>query len=156
MNHIPSTVVEVTPTVTASSSYAPGKQLGALMKLTNAVLNTKGSGVIQSITVIDKSKQKAAIDLYFFSDLPAGVTTTDGQTADVPVAEMLRACQGVIRVSDYMELTSSSVCSVSGIGLFMKGVNKLSTDFYMLAVSQGTPYFASTDALTIKVGIEQG
>ncbi|HMI47741.1 MAG TPA: hypothetical protein VK481_03645 [Gemmatimonadaceae bacterium] len=59
----------ITPTISNGAAYATGDCLGGLNTIANAARSTGYGGVIQSVTIIDKTQaQRAAIDILFFKD----------------------------------------------------------------------------------------
>jgi hypothetical protein len=66
-----------TPTVSASPAYTSGDCIGGKMSFTGAALTAGGSGLIKSVVVNCKSAQTGAFDLILFDSDPSSSTFTD-------------------------------------------------------------------------------
>lgn len=155
LRRIPAIEIPV-PVVTSNGAiYASGDQIGVVMKLENALQDTKGMAFLRSIIALDKSKQKAAFDVFFFNQAPVNAVA-DNSAADISDAEMAK-CLGSVSVvaGDYADLANSSLATKSGLGLLLKGETAMSKDLWILVVSRGTPTYTSVQDLTLKLALEQ-
>lgn len=147
------TRISVTPTITAGA-YGSGDCLGGLMTFANAARVSGGSGIVQSICVLDKTQaQRAAMDLLFFdrSVTVAGdnnpVATSDGDMAN---------CLGVVQIGPYNSAWPgtplNSFASLFNVGLpfVLNG-----TDLFVQAVVRATPTYTSTTDLVFILTILQ-
>lgn len=156
-----SKIVEVTPTI-STSAYTAADQIGGIQTLSNAVLSDPEArgGVLQTIVIVDKAKQKSAIDIFFFKELPT-VASSDNAAADITDAEMASKCIGVISVvaGDYADLANNSTASVENVGLVLRSTPNAdlatANSVYAVAVSRGTPTYGSTSDLVFKYGLLQ-
>jgi len=144
-------IVAVTPTID-TEIYASGDQIGTATLVPATIAN---SNVLQidTITVMDLSKQKAAINVLFFSSLPT-VVSVDNGAFDISDAEMAAKCLGYVPIAsaDYKDIANSSVATVRGIDLSVLR----STALYMMVLSAGTPTYTSTADLVFKIGVRVG
>lgn len=151
--------VSATPVIQAAA-YASGDQLGVLFELQNALDDSSGTGGILSLTVIDKAKQKAAIDLLLFSAKPA-VASSDNAALDISDAEMADKFIGKVSVaaSDYSDLANCSIASLTQVALLLNAVkdqnNLGGRSLWAILQCRGTPTYTSTSDLVLKVGIIQ-
>jgi hypothetical protein len=145
--------IQVTPTI-STSAYTSGDCIGGLMTFANAARISGGSGIIQSILVLDKTQaQRAAMDLLFFDRS----VTVAGDNAAVAMSDADMAyCLGVVPIGPYNTAwpgtPANSISTLINVGLpfVLNG-----TDLFVQAVVRATPtYVASTD-LVFTLGILQ-
>ena len=146
------TAVTLTNTLPA---YSSGDQIGSLQEI-EFFPRELDLAELCSVTVVDKAKQKAAIDLLFFNE-NITVASTDNAAADVTDAQMAANCLGKISVAgaDYVDLANSSVATVGNLKTILKNSSAYKAKqkkLYMLVVSRGTPTYTSTSDLTIRLG----
>jgi hypothetical protein len=145
--------ISVTPTI-STSAYASGDCIGGLMNFSAAVRKSGGSGIIQSILVIDKTQaQRAAMDLLFFDRS----VTWAGDNAAVAMSDADMAnCLGVIPIGPYntawpgTPLNSISTLINVGLPIVLNGA-----DLYVGAVVRATPTYGSTSDLIFIITILQ-
>lgn len=144
--------VRVTPTLD-TSAYATGDQVSALQTV-NELLSADGMGSrLSLITILDKAKQKSALDLFFFDRVVT--VAADNAAADMTDADMIN-CMGVVNIlaTDYDDTASNSFATVN-INFPMKhegsGQVALGTPIiprhrvYMAIVARGAPTYAASD-----------
>jgi hypothetical protein len=141
----PSTVrIQITPTID-TAIFASGDCIGGLQDIANAARVSGGSGIIQSILVLDKTQaQRAAIDILFFDRS----VTVAGNNAAVAMSDADMAyCLGIVQIGPYntafpgTPLNSISTLLNVGLPFVLNG-----TSLYAQAVVRATPtYTASTD-----------
>lgn len=148
--------VTATPTI-STSAYAAGDLIGGKMTLLNAVRFgdslRPGSGEIRSVTLTDKAKQSATIDVVFFSVDPDSTTFTDNAAFDPDDSDLVEMI-GFASVDSWSDFNDNSV----GVALNLTGLAfdvGQNTAIYAALVSRGTPTYASTTDLTLRVGILQ-
>lgn len=140
-------------TVTAGA-YAAGACVGGKQTFANAVRLADRSGSIDSIIIADKAKQNAALAVVFFDSDPSATTFTDNAALTVADADLFKII-GVINVlaSDYQAFADNSVATVKCQG--MDFVANGSANIYATIVAVGTPTYAATTDLQLKVKIRQ-
>jgi len=141
-------IESATPTI-STSIYASGDHVGTLMTF-EAPISSRG-GLVEHVTVIDKSKQKSILNILFFSGSPT-LLSADNAALDISDDDMANLCLGYVPIAaaDYKDLANSSVATVSTIKM---AIERTTTAFYAVILSGGTPTYAGTTDLVIKLGI---
>lgn len=141
-----------TPTISSGSAYADGDAVGGKLTFADAVLPERGA-TIQSITVVDLDSQDATLKLVLFDqDFTA---ETDNAAFDPSDADLAN-CIGWVEIAeaDYQAFSDNSVASVNSIGKAFT-LDGVGTSLYGQLITTGTPTYASTSSLTIKLHILQ-
>lgn len=166
MNHKASKIIAITPVVSTTPAYSAGDQVGGLNLVSEFANHDGGCGILQSLSVIDKGKQKAALTLLFFDDVPT-IASIDNGAFDLTDAQMSLSCLGFVLVptANYQDSSSNSIATVTNIGLLLRskaGKNAVALpsgttprDIWCVIMTTGTPTYVSTSDLVIKLGIEQ-
>jgi hypothetical protein len=145
--------ISVTPTI-STSIYTSGDCIGGLMTFANASRISGGSGIIQSIIVLDKTQaQRAAIDLLFFDRS----VTVAGDNAAVAMSDADMAyCLGIVPIGPYNTAWPgtplNSLSTLLNVGLPFVTNN---SSLFVQAVVRGTPTYGSTSDLIFTLGILQ-
>lgn len=149
-------IIVAAPTVSSGVAYSSGDQIGAVTKLTAVTDLDRGSVLLKTITIIDKDKQKSAMDFYFFDQDPTN-TVADNSAADISDSELVLKCIGMVSVANtvYADLANGSVGTKPAIDLILKPGAARSRDLWVLIVSRGTPTYTSTSGLAFKFAFEQ-
>jgi len=142
--------ISQTPTITAGL-YSGGDALGGLLTFAQ-MTNAQGTGIVTSFIVIDEGAQSAALDLVLFDQ--TFTATADNSAFTVSDADAVNII-GVVPVvaGDYVDMMASDTATVKNIGLAFKARNT-GTIFGQL-VTRGTPTYAATDDITVKLVVEQ-
>lgn len=154
-----SLIAFATPTV-STSIYASGDQLGSLVEITSALDDSSGTGMIESISVVDKAKQASLIQVLFFRDKPV-LTSVDNGALDISDAEMVDKCVGIVAIAaaDYIANNVNSIATIRNVGLVISSRksqdNQSGNSLWMLVRSGGTPTYTSTTDLVFAIGIQQ-
>jgi hypothetical protein len=118
-----------------------------------------GRGVtrLKGVKVVDKSKQKAAIDLMFFNSQPT-VASSDNDAYDVTDAEMAAKYAGILSVAsgDYKDIANSSVANVVPaqpilIQAERNTASPYGKSLWVAIICRGTPTYTSTSDLVIEL-----
>jgi hypothetical protein len=141
-------IVEVTPTVSSGAAYTANDQVGGLMTLTGAVPASSDGAVLRQISVVDKGKQSAALNVLLFDAQPT-VASSDNAACDVADAELAGKCLGHVAIAagDYVALSAGSVAAKQ-VTVPVKADS--SATLYALAMTTGTPTYASTSDLVFR------
>ena len=139
-------------------AYTAGDLVGTKLTFADVIQADYGGGEITSVTVVDLAKQLKAMDLIVFSeDLATGTGATNWSTGDNAALDVADSdalnCVGKISIStgDYASLNDSAIATKSAsLPFYVRGRN-----LYGLLVTRGTPTFADTDDLTVKISIER-
>lgn len=161
-----SKIIVVTPVVSTTPAYTAADQVGGLNLIPHAAHDSGGVVLLQSISVIDKAKQKAALICFFFDDLPT-IASVDNGAFDLIDAQMALSCIGFVSVpsANYQDSSSNSIATVANCGLLLKsnaGNNAVplpstasKTSLWCVLMTSGTPTYTSTSDLVVKFGFEQ-
>lgn len=155
----------VTPTVSASSAYTAGDQVGGIQTLSNVYPDfqrgvtgvnvdgwTKYPGhvILQSLTIIDAAEQDSSYNLFFFNELPT-VASSDNAALNIADTEISKCIGYYNFTTTYGSSGNFSVGSVANINLMLPQVADFSTpNLYIVVSTPDTPTFASTSDLTFK------
>ena len=141
----------VTPAITAGG-YSANDIVGGKITIANAARDPGGSGLLHSLTIIDKGKQAAALEFFFFSADLAG-TYADNAAEDISAADALLNI-GVISAAsaDYKAMANYSVVTVRNIGLPYK-VASGATSLFLIVRCTGTPTYAAINNLQFRFGL---
>lgn len=145
----PSDVLELIPTL-ETSAYADGDLLFDATELSNFVRSTGKTGLIQSITVIDKDDQKVAFDLFSaYETVDFGTVNSAPSISDADAAKVQRVCR--VETSDYIDLGGVSVATLTNIGLVVEPASA-SRSMFFAGVTRGAPTYTAS-GLTIRFGV---
>ena len=145
-----STVIDLTLSLSTSPAYSDGDVLFAAQELTNAVRASGGTGVIQSIVVIDQDDQGQAMDIVISdSTITLGTENSAVSISDADAAKIL----GIVEVtgSDYVDLVNSQLATIKNIGI---EIMPDATGVFLSGVSRGTGTYTASGIL-LRVGISQ-
>lgn len=147
--------IENTPTVTASSAYSSGNQVGGIQTLISGSLGQGSAASVVSVSVIDFASQNAALTIFFFDDLPV-VASTDKAALDITDAEMQDKCVGFILVpaANYQAVANSSIATVLFPNLYIRS-QQSAGNIYAVVKTTGTPTYTGTTDLTFKYSFIQ-
>jgi hypothetical protein len=144
-----SSVFDLTLSLDTGGAYANGDCLAAPQAVANAVRESGGSGVLQSIVVVDQDDQAEALDIVVAdSSFSLGTENSAVSITDADAAKIL----GIIEVTtgDYVDLGTSQLATKSGLGIGIEASG--SASLYVGAISRGTgTYTASGIVLRISI-----
>jgi hypothetical protein len=150
------TRIQVTPTI-STSIYASGDVVGGssnALEFANAVRVAGGSGMIQSILLLDKTAAvRQPFDLLFFDRQ----ITAQADQAPVAISDADMAyCLGIVSIGAYnvafpaTALNSISTLTNVGLPIVCNG-----TSLYVVMVTRGTPTYVASSDLTLTLCILQ-
>ena len=144
------TIVSQQPTVTGA--YTSGDACGGKLTFANAVRKTSGAGTIEAVIVVDDGGQGTAAEIVLFNQ---DFTATNDNAAFTPTDADLENCLGYVPVAaaDFKAFADNSLATVRSVGLPF--VLSGSTSLYGQMVTRGTPTYASSSDLTIKLVIRE-
>lgn len=139
--------------VTNASAYEAGDAVGGKITITDAMRVSGGTGFLQSIQIIDKGNQKAALELLIFDSDPTAATITD----DTAFAYSTDLSKQIARISigaaDYATIDGKASVSMGGLSRTLKASG--SANLYAALVTTGTPTYTSTSDIIVTFGIIQ-
>jgi hypothetical protein len=146
------TVIKDTTAVSTSPAYSAGDAVGAKRTIANAV-RTPGTGVLESVTILDRANQKAAMTLFIFDADPTAATITDNAAFVFSTDDVKVIAQVNIAASDYVTTNSKALAQKTGLGVALKASS--GTSLYAALVTTGTPTYAATTDVQLEYGILQ-
>jgi hypothetical protein len=145
-----STVIEVTPTISASPAYSIGDSIGGKIQLAGALRVSGKAALLQSIMIIDRDNQKPSGQLILFNADPTVATLTD----NTAVALSTDAGKIVARVpvlnGDYATINGMAFANLSNLGRIVAAAS--GTMLWLAFVTDSTPDFAANNTLTLQFG----
>ena len=150
-----SRVVTVTP-VLSLTAYADGDQMGSVLTLENMFDTSGDTLALQTLAVLDKSKQNSSIDILFFKSSPT-VASVDNAPLDISDAEMAAKFVGKLSLlnTSYSDLANSSIANINNLGILCQSVGGGITSLYCILQCRGTPTYTSASDLVLNIGAFQ-
>lgn len=150
--------ITAAPTITANSAYVSGYRLGSIMSFPYAVREDTNllTGVSQlvEVTILDKDKQDAAIDLWLFNASPT-IASADHAAFSMTAANLVATSLGYVSVgSAYSDAATVSCSTTSNLGKIIQIPSTLTTGattLYAVAVVRGTPTYTTTTSLQFQL-----
>ena len=142
------TTISQTPTITAGA-YGANDAVGGLLTFADAARLEQGGGVVFSLVIVDDAQQDAALELWLF-DQPF-TPVADNAPWD-PIEAELESLVGVVTTADgaWYDSADEGIAVVKCAGL---RYDLLHTTLYGQLVTRGTPTYAATDDITVKLGL---
>jgi len=140
--------VAQTPTISSGVAYTAKDAVGALLTFAGVARTGILTGLLESVTIVDKGQQIAALDLVLFAAAPAA--PTDNLIFDPTDAE-LADCVGVVPIeaTDYADFSDNSVATkVLDHPYVLPG-----TSLFGVLVARGTPTYTSTSDLVVSLTV---
>ena len=138
--------ISQTPTVTAGI-YTANDAVGGLLTFANAARVSGGGGVLKDVIIIDDNGQDAIMELWLFDTT---ITAMADNAPWAPSEADLRKLVGIASTGDgawrAAGTPSSNLIEVS------QRYDCVATTLYGQLVTRGTPTFANTDDVTIRIG----
>jgi len=138
-----------TPTID-TDAYTANDNVGGLLEFANAARVSGGGGLLNKVVIIDDAKQDAELELWLFDR-----TFTQGadDAAWSPSEADLENLVDVVSTADgtYYDTASQGVCVIE----LARRYDLNGTSLFGRLVTRGTPTYAATDDLTVKVGLIQ-
>lgn len=126
-----------------TSAYADGDVLADTQEVTGALTANDGTGVIQSIQVLDENDQGVAMDLIFLdANVSLGTENSAPSITDANSRNILGRVQ--ILAADYIDLGGAKMATVTGVGLGIKAGSGVD-DIWVAAITRGgTPTYTAS------------
>lgn len=130
--------------------YASGEVLADTQQMDAFFRKADGTGILQSIVVLDEDDQGAAFDIYFFSaNRSLGTENSAPNISDANARDLL----GVVSIAttDYKDLGGVRMACIKNIALPVKAVSG-TDDLYVGVVNgTGTPTYTAS-GIRLRVG----
>jgi hypothetical protein len=143
--------VSVQPPI-STVAYAVGQVIGGVMTLTGALRAAILSGTWTGVQVVEKSTQKAPMDIVIFSQNPTAANFLD-HAAPVWTNDY----GNIIGITNLVAANYSTLSTSSGacLGNLYKRINSTTGNLYAVAICNGTPTYASVSHLYFTFYFEQ-
>ena len=143
--------ISLSPTVTVGT-YTDGMVVGGLIPIASAARASGGSGLVHQVVVGKKTTQTAPYDIFVFHTNPSAAFVDHAPMPDISAD--FDKLAGVIRCTDVVDCGVPQILQALQQSLVFdlpSGGNTL----YAVPVSRGSDTYATTDAVTISLGILQ-
>ena len=144
----------VSKTITVSlSAYTSGDVVGGVQTITDGLYGAGGTGILQSVTIIDVDARSAAFTIDIFSQQPQGTYTDNGAYTLVTADSAYLIARVSVVAGDYVTAGGKGVATVTSLNIpvFATGTANL----YALISTTSTPTWTATTNLSIVWGILQ-
>lgn len=143
-------LVRIAPTL-QTSAYTAGTVLFATTAIANLAPSNDQGIVLESLFVVDKDDEGAAITLHFFSsNVALGTLGSAPSLSDADAASSWLGSVDIV-TGDYKDLGGVKVASLKGIGLNLQPGSGARA-VWVGGIAVGTPTFAGTTDLTLGFG----
>jgi hypothetical protein len=145
------TLVSVSNPTISTLAYSSGMVVGGTQVV--PLLIPTGLGILDSLSLIDRSAQKAPNDLLIFSSRPTTATTGDRQTFAFgeDANKLLLVLSSVS--SDWISVAGQAVVTHLAMGA---AIQSNDGNLYIVMVNYGTPTYSGTHDLQFTWGAMQG
>jgi hypothetical protein len=137
--------LSATPTI-STTAYTAGDAVGGLLTFSGAARASGGSIRVETVQVVDASKQLADLDLLLFD---RSITAPTDNAVFAPSTTELGYCVGFVPLGGgfYSSLNANAVASVPvGQSCLLSG-----TDLFGVLVARSAPTYTTTSALVVTV-----
>lgn len=136
-----------TPLITSGAAYASGNAIGSTITVPKVC--DFGFGTILNVALIDKSNQKAPLDILIFNQ-PLAAAQTDKTALAISAADAGNLIGHIMLLAtDYSDLSTSAVATK--YNLWMAVAAGIDNNVYVQLVSRGTPTYTSASSLVVKI-----
>ena len=137
------------PTITAGA-YSAGDAVGGLLTFANAALVSGAGGFVTDMQIVDDAGQDAALELWLFDQTFTAMTDN---AAWAPSEADLENLIAIITTADgaWFAAGTPSVARVECLQRYALAA----TSLFGQLVTRGTPTYAATDDITVKIGVSQ-
>lgn len=134
--------------------YAAGDVLADTQVVTNAVRINNGTGILQSIALIDQDDQKAQLKIFFLSEnVSLGVENAAPSITDVNALQLLGP-PVTIETTDYTDLGGVSIAGKDSIGKVIKPAAGTRNLYIAVLNGAGTPTYTAA-GIKLRLGFLQ-
>lgn len=135
----------------SAATYAAGQAIGVLTTLTTAARIVNGTGIIQSLAIMDSANQKAAIDFIFLNAAPTN-TPVDHTTWNLAAADFGKQIgRYSLLAASYASYGVIALGNANGLGIGFQAVGAQA--IYVVAVCQGAPTY-TVSCLNVMLSFE--
>lgn len=138
-----------------AAAYATGELVGGAngaIAIANAAGNLR-TGRIRSVLLSDRSNQKSALEVHFFSTNPSNSTYTENGAHTVHDTDLeYEFAYVALAQASYISFADNAVICVGGLDF--PYVADADRKIYAVIISRGSPTYVATTDLNLKIGIE--
>lgn len=149
-----SRILTITPTISTTPAYSTGDNVGGKLALTSAMRVSGGTGVLQSIHLLERANQKPELEILIFTSDPSNATITDNAAFVSSTDDLKVQARIPIFAGDWKTIGSGSkgYATKTGIGAIVEAVG--SDTLYAAIVFTGATAFqyATAGDLQVKFG----
>lgn len=130
--------------------YASGDVLADTQEIADALRVNGGTGIIQSLVVLDKDDLGLALDIVFLQkNVSIGTENSAVSISDTNAEEIL----GIVEIlsGDYVDLVGSQIVTKQGLSILAKSLVD-SKSLYVAAISRATGTYTAA-GIVLKIGI---
>ena len=138
-----------TPTVTAGVYHA-GDVVGGLLTFANAARSSGGGGVIKDVVIVDDNGQDAEMELWLFDTTITAIANNDAWAL---TEVQLHTLITIVKSTDGAWCASGTP-SANAIEVARR-YDCTGTSLFGQLVTRGTPTFAATDDVTVRIMLLQ-
>lgn len=141
---------DITPTVTASSAYSSGQQVGGLQTLNYPAIAQGRFAMLATLTILDIDNQKAALTVLLFNSSPT-IASIDKGTFSITAAALKATCIGQFPIvaGDYATAGSIAVATKTYSNAFLNSIDNAG-QLFAAVVTTGTPTYTTTTSLMFR------
>ena len=146
----PSKIIDVTLTLD-TSAYASDELMADAQEIANVFGTSEinPTGVLQSLTLIDKDDQGMSMDIFFLDDGTSwGTEGVAASITDAIASKILGYT--TITASDYATVGSQQVAHLNNLSMILKGKDKVPS-LWIAVVARGSGTFAA-DGVDLRLG----
>jgi hypothetical protein len=145
---------QIQPTLAVdTAAYQAGDCVGGKLTLTNAMRVSGGTGVLQSLFLMDRSgTQKPALEILIFNADPTSSTLTDNSAVSLHADDISKVIRRLsIAATDWVLVAGNYIADLSPGGRILAASG--SANLYATIVAVGAPDFVATTDLIVRFGI---
>lgn len=145
-------VIKDTTAVSTTPAYGDGDAVGGKRTFANA-LSAVGTGILESIMLLDRANQKPGLEIYIFDADPTNATITDNTAFAFSTDDLKVLARISVSVADWVTHNGKATACIKGLGVALKSAG---TSLYAAVVLNGsTPTFAATTDFQMILSILQ-
>jgi hypothetical protein len=137
---------------TDTSAYASGDLIADTQQIDAFFRKADGTGVINSINIIDEDAQGVSLYIIFMSTSTS--LGSENSAPNISDANLTAGFQGIIPVltTDYVTVSGAKVATIRNIGLPVKAVSGTDDIYIAILNASGTPTFTAA-GLEMRIGV---
>lgn len=137
---------------TDTSAYASGDLIADTQQIDAFFRKADGTGVINSINIIDEDNQGVALYVIFMSTSTS--LGSENSAPNISDANLTAGFQGIVSVgtADYVTISGAKVATIKNIGLPVKAVSGTDDIYIAVLNATGTPTFTAA-GLEMRIGV---